>query len=164
MAKSSLLIWRYIVNVKSTVNISSIFVAFSENMNFNKVTFLQLIFFLFKLLTRITNKRTTFCDIIDNSQESIPIQLIRNPLFLFLYQLGCSSHAFTKSQLRISNFHKCFYQSDFFVEQQPPKTSKLIMIWLGNLWKMENWGWKFIKICGEQLRFLTSKKTLKFPQ
>ena len=27
-------IWRYVVNVKSTVKISSIFVAFLENMNF----------------------------------------------------------------------------------------------------------------------------------
>ena len=32
--KSSPSIWRYLVNVKSTVKISSIFVAFFENMNF----------------------------------------------------------------------------------------------------------------------------------
>ena len=32
--KSSPSIWRYVVNVKSTVKISSIFVAFLENMNF----------------------------------------------------------------------------------------------------------------------------------
>ena len=32
--KYSLFIWRYEVNVKSTVNISSIFVAFLENMDF----------------------------------------------------------------------------------------------------------------------------------
>ena len=32
--KSSPLIWRYVVNVKSTVKILSIFVAFLENMNF----------------------------------------------------------------------------------------------------------------------------------
>ena len=32
--KSSLLIWRYVVNIKSTVKISSIFVAFLENTNF----------------------------------------------------------------------------------------------------------------------------------
>ena len=32
--KSSPLIWRYVVNVKSTVKSSSIFVAFLENMNF----------------------------------------------------------------------------------------------------------------------------------
>ena len=32
--KSSLLIWRYVVNVKSIVKILSIFVAFLENMNF----------------------------------------------------------------------------------------------------------------------------------
>ena len=32
--KSSRLIWRYVVNVKSTVKISLIFVAFLENMNF----------------------------------------------------------------------------------------------------------------------------------
>ena len=34
MMKSSPSIWRYVVNVKSTVKISSIFVAFLENMNF----------------------------------------------------------------------------------------------------------------------------------
>ena len=33
--KSSLSIWRYLVSVKSMVKISSIFVAFLENMNFN---------------------------------------------------------------------------------------------------------------------------------
>ena len=33
--KSSPSIWHYVVNVKSTVKISSIFVAFLENMNFN---------------------------------------------------------------------------------------------------------------------------------
>ena len=33
--KSSLSIWRYVVFVKSTVKISSIFVAFLENINFN---------------------------------------------------------------------------------------------------------------------------------
>ena len=32
--KSSLSIWRYVVSVKSTVKILSIFVAFLENMNF----------------------------------------------------------------------------------------------------------------------------------
>ena len=32
--KSSPLIWRYVVNVKETVSISSIFVAFLDNMNF----------------------------------------------------------------------------------------------------------------------------------
>ena len=35
MMKSSLWIWRYVVNVNSMVKISSIFVAFLENMNFN---------------------------------------------------------------------------------------------------------------------------------
>ena len=30
-------IWHYVVNVKLTVKISSIFVAFLENMNFNSV-------------------------------------------------------------------------------------------------------------------------------
>jgi hypothetical protein len=34
--KSSLAIWRYVVSVKSMVKILSIFVAFLENMNFNK--------------------------------------------------------------------------------------------------------------------------------
>ena len=34
--KSSPLIWRYVVNVKETVSISSIFVAFLDNMNFNE--------------------------------------------------------------------------------------------------------------------------------
>ena len=33
--KSSPSIWHYVVNVKSTVKISSVFVAFLENMNFN---------------------------------------------------------------------------------------------------------------------------------
>ena len=33
--KSSPSIWRYVVNVKLTVKISSIFVAFLDNMNFN---------------------------------------------------------------------------------------------------------------------------------
>ena len=33
--KSSPLIWRYVVNIKLMVKISSIFVAFVENMNFN---------------------------------------------------------------------------------------------------------------------------------
>ena len=33
--KSSPSIWRYVVNVKSTVKILSIFVAFLENMNFS---------------------------------------------------------------------------------------------------------------------------------
>ena len=33
--KSSSSIWRYLVSVKSTVKISSIFVAFLENTNFN---------------------------------------------------------------------------------------------------------------------------------
>ena len=33
--KSSPLIWHYVVSVKSTVKISSIFVAFLENTNFN---------------------------------------------------------------------------------------------------------------------------------
>ena len=33
--KSSRLIWRYVLNVKSTVKISLIFAAFLENMNFN---------------------------------------------------------------------------------------------------------------------------------
>ena len=32
--KSSSSIWHYVVNVKSTVKISSVFVAFLENMNF----------------------------------------------------------------------------------------------------------------------------------
>ena len=32
--ESSPYIWRYVVSVKSTVKISSIFVAFLENMNF----------------------------------------------------------------------------------------------------------------------------------
>ena len=36
MAKSSPLIWRYVVSVKLMVKISSIFVAFLENMNFNE--------------------------------------------------------------------------------------------------------------------------------
>ena len=35
--KSSQSIWRYVVTVKSMVKILSIFVAFLENMNFNKV-------------------------------------------------------------------------------------------------------------------------------
>ena len=35
--KSSPSIWRYVVNVKSTVKILSIFVAFLENMNFKGV-------------------------------------------------------------------------------------------------------------------------------
>ena len=34
MTKSSQSIWHYVVSVKSTVKISSIFVAFLENMNF----------------------------------------------------------------------------------------------------------------------------------
>ena len=34
--KSSLSIWQYVVSVESTVKISSIFVAFLENMNFTK--------------------------------------------------------------------------------------------------------------------------------
>ena len=33
--KSSMSIWRYVANVKSTVKILSTFVAFLENMNFN---------------------------------------------------------------------------------------------------------------------------------
>ena len=39
--KSSLSIWRYVVNVKSTVKISSVCVAFLENMNFNFLPILQ---------------------------------------------------------------------------------------------------------------------------
>ena len=39
--KSSPLIWYYVVDIKSTVKISSIFVAFLENMNFKKSTFSQ---------------------------------------------------------------------------------------------------------------------------
>ena len=35
--KSSPSIWRYVVNVKSTVNILSSFVAFLQNMNFNEM-------------------------------------------------------------------------------------------------------------------------------
>ena len=35
--KSSLLIWRLLHNVKSTVKISSSFVAFLDNMNFNEI-------------------------------------------------------------------------------------------------------------------------------
>jgi hypothetical protein len=38
---SSLSIWHYVVSVKSTVKISSIFVAFLENMNFNNSLFLS---------------------------------------------------------------------------------------------------------------------------
>ena len=38
LTKSSLSIWRYAVSVKWTVRILSIFVAFLENMNFNKMT------------------------------------------------------------------------------------------------------------------------------
>ena len=34
--KSSPLIWHYVIDVKSTVKNSLIFVAFLENMNFNK--------------------------------------------------------------------------------------------------------------------------------
>ena len=37
--KSSLSIWRYVVSVKSTVKISSIFVAFLENTNFTQYEF-----------------------------------------------------------------------------------------------------------------------------
>ena len=37
MTKSSQSIWHYVVSVKSTVKISSIFVAFLENMNFTKL-------------------------------------------------------------------------------------------------------------------------------
>ena len=33
--KSSLLIWSYVVNVKSAVKILSIFIAFLENVNFS---------------------------------------------------------------------------------------------------------------------------------
>ena len=36
LKKSSTSIWRYVVSVKSTVKISSIFVAFLENMNFKQ--------------------------------------------------------------------------------------------------------------------------------
>ena len=39
--KSSLSIWHYVVNVESMVKISSIFVAFLENMNF---TYIRLYF------------------------------------------------------------------------------------------------------------------------
>ena len=42
MTKSSPLIWHYVVSVKSMVKISSIFVAFLENMNFTTVSFLSL--------------------------------------------------------------------------------------------------------------------------
>ena len=38
MKKYSPSIWQYVVTVKLTVKISSIFVAFFENMNFNKVS------------------------------------------------------------------------------------------------------------------------------
>ena len=36
--KSSPLVWHYVVNVKSTVKISAIFVAFLENMNFKQIS------------------------------------------------------------------------------------------------------------------------------
>ena len=39
--KSSPSIWHYVVDVKSTVKVSSIFVAFLENMNFNAYGFLM---------------------------------------------------------------------------------------------------------------------------
>ena len=39
--KSSLSIWHYVVSVKSTVKISSIFVAFLENTNFNHLSYFQ---------------------------------------------------------------------------------------------------------------------------
>ena len=42
--KCSPSIWRYVVNVKSTVKISPIFVAFSENMNFNTDLYLSYVF------------------------------------------------------------------------------------------------------------------------
>ena len=37
--KSSVSIWRYVVNVKSTVKTLSIFMAFLENMNFTKTLY-----------------------------------------------------------------------------------------------------------------------------
>ena len=48
--KSSPLIWRYVVNVKASVKISSIFVAFLENINFNLPVFAVL--FLFPMLQK----------------------------------------------------------------------------------------------------------------
>ena len=39
--KSSPSIWHYVVDVKSTVKISLIFVAFLENMNFTKIYFVK---------------------------------------------------------------------------------------------------------------------------
>ena len=40
--RSSLSIWRYVVNAKSMVKISSIFVAFLENMSFTDIVTLFL--------------------------------------------------------------------------------------------------------------------------
>ena len=45
MTKSSLLIWHYVVSVKWTVNISSIFLAFLENTNLKKLAKPQSKFF-----------------------------------------------------------------------------------------------------------------------
>ena len=53
--KSLLSIWRYVVNVKSTVKISPIFEAFLENMNFNAQQFLNFSLSTFRGHVRILN-------------------------------------------------------------------------------------------------------------
>jgi hypothetical protein len=46
LMKSSLMIWHHVVNVKYTVKILSICVAFLENMNFNNTMYINSIFTL----------------------------------------------------------------------------------------------------------------------
>ena len=61
--KSSPLIWRYVVNVKETVSISSIFVAFLDNMNFNVVEVYQFFHFKGQLYScgRVSSNLTCAC-------------------------------------------------------------------------------------------------------
>ena len=58
--KCSPLIWRYVVNVKSTVKISSIFVAFLENINFNMNDIWHSSYFQSLLLNRDIGKFAPF--------------------------------------------------------------------------------------------------------
>ena len=77
--KSSLFIWSYEVNLKSTVKISSIFVAFLENRNF--IRFLYIKFRYSEKATKISSVKllvedgTIFCDLLRISELYLKLLL-----------------------------------------------------------------------------------------
>ena len=97
MTKSSSLIWHYVVSVKSTVKISSIFVAFLENTNFSKVSFMFK-WYIVLLVGKGKNKYLVkkFASNSDFEQKKC--------LIFFGQKFGNSDHSANVGFLRVSFF------------------------------------------------------------